>query len=640
MAIHWQVKFRSLRANMLYTVSIYDNSYSGNAVQLKGAKHPFTTEEDNNDDFFLPVRTQSGYLRIIDDGKDASGHVLASGDRWENMIPTAGKSRKVVLTDSNGNIKWQGFLQPQTFQGKMYEDIQEREFPVYCGLSVLEGIDVPITQIGVVSFANILHRILGNTGVLYANIWMQGKDVLYWLKRKVDWENFIKIDNESTRVAKYNYLQLLEEVCKFWGWTCRTSGDQIYFTSADEDFDVDFIVMDEYGFQDIDYDHTPTYTEQSWGYWDTDDDIYASLDNNLEIMRGIKKATVTADFNKQDVLLKIPFDEIKTLFRAKPIRYTYQGDNYYFYIDYSVEEYENENISIECYWDQGVIKGRFFASARYQGSLSDLHNIPFQYNLELSGGYLDPFSKSCLIMKSKSAHSFNDGVITINGNISGDGFLSAYLKIGDKAWDGSSWVPATSSTIFPITVHDGKIADNRTWDSVYDNYNGHGIPVDGLGGIVEFRIVTLNGVVNCTSLELGFVQASASALNKDNTENVYTQQTNSVFMEEKEVGTIFATNNQNSYGFGFVMDEYGGYTQDVPYSFSTGLIYKRPEEELLARLVRRGSTTKKKEVVDIRHDAVEIKPSHMCMTPNMDGYPVSINHDWRDDVDTVTILEV
>ena len=160
MAIHWQVKFRSLRANTLYTVSIYDDNYSGTPVQLKGGEHPFTTEEDNDDDFFTPVRTQSGYLRIVDDGKDASGNTLAAGDRWDKMIPTTDMSRKVILTDGNNNIKWQGYLQPQTFTGKMYDNYQEREFPVFCALSVLEGMETPTNQYGVVNFAFVLNRII------------------------------------------------------------------------------------------------------------------------------------------------------------------------------------------------------------------------------------------------------------------------------------------------------------------------------------------------------------------------------------------------------------------------------------------------------------------------------------------------
>jgi hypothetical protein len=117
--------------------------------------------------------------------------------------------------------------------------------------------------------------------------------------------------------------------------------------------------------------------------------------------------------------------------------------------------------------------------------------------------------------------------------------------------------------------------------------------------------------------------------------------TNTVFTEEQSVDLIFATNNANGYGFGFVMSEDGAYIRSVPYSFSSGSVYLRPEKELLARLIRRGSTIKKKEVIDIWHDEGEMLPSIICMTHNIvEGYPVSINHDWREDIDTVTILEI
>jgi hypothetical protein len=74
MAIHWQVKFKSLRAGTDYTVNIYDAAYSGNPIPLKGGAEPFITQEDDDEDMFLPIRTQSGYIRIVDDGKDANGN--------------------------------------------------------------------------------------------------------------------------------------------------------------------------------------------------------------------------------------------------------------------------------------------------------------------------------------------------------------------------------------------------------------------------------------------------------------------------------------------------------------------------------------------------------------------------------------
>lgn len=62
MAIHWKIPFKSLRTQTTYTVNVYDASFSGTAVTLKGAAQPFVTEEDADEDMFMPVRTQTGYL--------------------------------------------------------------------------------------------------------------------------------------------------------------------------------------------------------------------------------------------------------------------------------------------------------------------------------------------------------------------------------------------------------------------------------------------------------------------------------------------------------------------------------------------------------------------------------------------------
>jgi hypothetical protein len=48
---------------------------------------------------------------------------------------------------------------------------------------------------------------------------------------------------------------------------------------------------------------------------------------------------------------------------------------------------------------------------------------------------------------------------------------------------------------------------------------------------------------------------------------------------------------------------------------------------------------RKKETVDIRHDELALSPLYMCETANMTGYPLSISHQWRDDKDSVVIVE-
>ena len=76
MAIHWKIPFKSLRSGTVYTVNIHDASYphAAGAVTLMGGAQPLTTQEDDNEDMFFDIRTQSGSLRIIDNGQDANGN--------------------------------------------------------------------------------------------------------------------------------------------------------------------------------------------------------------------------------------------------------------------------------------------------------------------------------------------------------------------------------------------------------------------------------------------------------------------------------------------------------------------------------------------------------------------------------------
>ena len=74
MAKNYTVQFMSLRTAVVYTVSV--GGGTGAAIHLKGGAQPFTTQEANDEDMFTPIRTQSGYLRIVDDGRDANGNAL------------------------------------------------------------------------------------------------------------------------------------------------------------------------------------------------------------------------------------------------------------------------------------------------------------------------------------------------------------------------------------------------------------------------------------------------------------------------------------------------------------------------------------------------------------------------------------
>ena len=65
MAVHWRMNFKSLLGQDM-TVDIYDSNYSGSTpVQIIGGAAPFVTREYDDEDMYTPIRTQSGYLRMI-----------------------------------------------------------------------------------------------------------------------------------------------------------------------------------------------------------------------------------------------------------------------------------------------------------------------------------------------------------------------------------------------------------------------------------------------------------------------------------------------------------------------------------------------------------------------------------------------
>ena len=145
MGVHWQVKFKSLRTASNYVVNIYDAAFSGTPVQLTGADRPFEVAEDDSDDMFLPVRTQSGYIRVVDDGNVD----------WSEVLPTSAVSRPVTVVKGNA-VVWQGFIQPRTFSGELFGNPQVREFPVCCALSILSTYDIAPDHAETADFGNVI----------------------------------------------------------------------------------------------------------------------------------------------------------------------------------------------------------------------------------------------------------------------------------------------------------------------------------------------------------------------------------------------------------------------------------------------------------------------------------------------------
>ena len=656
--IHWQVKFRSLRADTLYTVSIYDNMYQGDPIQLTPGESPFETEEENDRDWFKPVRTQSGYLTIVDDGFDMAGNAFD----WLDLVPADMHDRYVTLTNDNDTVLWQGYIQPQTFSGKMYEPTQERRFPVMCCLSSLQGKQLPSTNQGTITFARILDEIITWMGGSWDYVNIQSTDAIEWLQKKIDWSNFLDEEEDGTYTSKYDALTLLEEVCKFWGWTCRTSGTDIWLVCPDEEFEDDYIGIDPDDLYDyIDAGITPQYQTGSWVSRDLTGEVYANVDNNIEFVQGIRKATVTADINKRDIITDLPTEKIIDIYKDNTVQtVVVDTDKYNFFLKRPVggdpEFYNFEDMYIHlCTFSSS--NPAYIGSAQvgifdhYEGAMADKHNYNWNFEINMMGTLVGTARESDYIalFESRYPHSYDHGCLAISGTATtGNYAYICRLKIGSQWWNGNSW--QSSKTTFGMSLKDGKIEDNRALNGPYNMYEGYGVPISsGMGGKVHFEIIGLSPddvVSNLNSLKISFVRMlSYSDYDDERSENVYTGTSSKLFADEVNVDTIFASDQMNAFGLGIIMDYgshagAGSYCDKVDYTYSDGVEHSHPEQHLLNRIINRGRYTRRIGKVNVLSNLAAITPYTKCVLPGFNGYPIAINRYWVDDITEAYIAQL
>ena len=647
MAIHWQVKFRSLRANTLYTVNIYDSSYNGTPVQLTGAGQPFETQEDDTDDMFTPVRTQSGYLRIVDDGSI----------NWESIMPSEETSRPVTVTEGNTEL-WRGYMQPQSFSGEFMEYAQVMEFPLVCQLSVLSCFDVSPSAYSTVNFGGILRYIFDKAGV-WDYVYFNGSYAIdEWLYKVVNWSNFSDYDSDGTSRSRYNCMELLEEVCKFWGWTCRTYGRDIYFCAPDMQESWKRIQYND--LWDIEGGYSVQSEPYSWRSDASSFDKFASVDNSITYLRGIRKATVNASINPHGELLSLDLSEVEKAINAEngSVDHIEQGGIHYYTKIGLADGYSNSQYEVLLYWDQSVQRARFYLEDIFDGNPTYKHNYNwtcwFFVNDASSQNYTGS-NEYAARFRIKDKVSVDHSIIAINGGTKSisNGRLTCRLRIGNRYWDGGMWtiLPNTFEIQFgneenPLQSEGmGAIISNRNLTSSWPSFDGHGIPVnDSLSGDMVFDIVDVytsaesgQRAVRINDLTISLVRFNGYNDNSDKSENVYTVNLGSIFADDSNTDTIFATDNSNQPGLGIIMNPDGSYCTEVHY----GGNYDRPEHGLAYRMAYFGSEVKRKYVLDLLYnEAGDMSPRTLLYVGSLLTYPVATSHNWRDDKIKLTAIEL
>ena len=684
MAIHWQVKFRSLRANMLYTVNIYDNSYTGNPVQLTGAEKTFETQEDDSDDFFAPIRRQSGYLRIVDTGKDNAGNTF----NWRDMIADTDTSRPVTLTDDNGVVKWQGFIQPQNFGVDLYTLPQVIEFPLQCPISITDGIDINYNQTAIGNFAYLLKSIVDSIPTSAPNnfVFQGGERAMNILLKRIDWQNFV-LDSGDEGDEGMTMYACLEGMCLFWGWTLREYGRTWYFTCADDEGMQSGLVLTKWDLNDV-ASGSMTWKAPEYIFLSRSvGDIFASTDNIDKQIRGPRKVVITSQANIADEFIIDPFDNLleEAMNEAGWQVGVPYGDQTIAHTN-DVANVTRRNFVFNCYLGDAA----FWQVRKYENPETlygaSINVLAIKSTGSTSIGSLASF-------ETKYMHGFSDGFFVLSGKTylggeeyvetqqgkaySGNREMFMALGIGKsrtsaKWWNGRAW--QDSYTRFTVTVGNKKPEYfTRYWVSGQEAIDTNIIAVDAAlqgylygdffgsyAGVFGDRSVpetdgkksfnlkdfAVRFYKNSVTIHNAFTNSNWNAITekKDNSEGRYIASNSNRTREEYTSDNIFASDNMMKPGFGIVMNTDG--SPLTTFDYATGAA--RPEQHKADRIAAYWSSSKRSIECELLSNgdigggehASDISPIRMVVIDGTTLYPYSIGHDYWNDVVKILSIEV
>lgn len=689
--IHWQVKFMPLTGSQL-VVNIYDEAptQGGWPIQLIPGAKPFETQEDDTSDVFTPVRTQSGYLRIVDTGMATDANGQSVSFNWRDLIPAADTDRPVTLTRGT-TVMWQGFIQSQNFGCVLFGNPQERAFPLMCCLSAMEGYDVDYQHTDIENFAYLLNHIVSCIETPAINLirLSGGWAAAEILKKKIDWQHFVAVAANDKMDARYSLLQCLEDMCRFWGWTARTWRDRLFLVCHDDgDMNANILNLTRKqlatlagGTQAGSVSALPATRAFPLT-------LFRSTANEDFQERGPQKAKVQADGDSanSEVVFFSPDAVITAMKDAgwqnpTPGTGDHKGDwlqytnnllafNYIFFTGSAIS-------------DRGSFNVRSFISGGdgEKPNQDAVIRILAKYN-----------GSNCVQLDSIYAHAFAGGMLTIHGSIfygfdkfekheenSRIGLKYMYVRVGigpsrnssETMWyNGLSWVAGTpsvfkmsignSDNVFRPTYTRGSGSSTTTIHLKYITISNPMVGrlfVDFLGsddiGIVGdiIQIDTGNYVFDIVDFNVTFERSLSYILPGETigtsiVKNVtradireYTAENQNRSDIKWDADCIYASDNNMLFGYGVILNVNGSYMSGFIYSGTTP---ETPEQHLANRVADYWQRSRRRLKMEVSNGSIvgNSDPNITFTFDSMRFMTVSFDNDWRNAKLIVTLMEL
>lgn len=635
-----------------YTLEIEKEDYDGQSEELTGGDSPFTVEIDDEEFLYTPVRFSTAKMKIV------------GGDQFQKLFSTGYKQYRVTLK-SGDTVRWCGFIKPEMYTQDYTSPRFELEMECTSAMSVLEYIDYTTAgdAPGFVSLWDVLKKCIEASSGRYEGVYIprvyaasesdyQADTGNVLADMSISEQNFFDEEGEAMTLR-----EVLEEVCKFLGWTCADWGGELYFVDVD---------ATSYRRYNAALSSAVAVTAASVSVQDVE---FAGTGHSLDILPGYNKVKVkcsnySVEESSYDMADYADLPELattdltsgnsvthKVFLNPKDTgikQYRTESDGSYVEIE-GIEDYKDEPELLNLLLGALPVKYCNYemvdnGSGGMKPNINDYSythalQVRCKYEPNQEGGAILPSYLELLTVKFPPV-AYTNGVFCINGkykiltnsDMSYTGSVSSFvsnmslfgLRIGNYYYDGTIWKkPVGGGTSYPrmeILAERGDADDYYTIPNAkkptdpYDGASGYMIFIPGvMCGELEFILLVNRGQQRefvgylWEELRLEYVKQNGTGTDGDSADRIYENVINEDYINElDEIELKISSYNDDGACYSKVMLD-GDLLTDNLYN---ALLDKsmRPEQLLIARIISHYQSPRVKLTQPLKLDASLLTP--------------------------------
>ena len=613
-------------------IKFYMEDYIGEIETLTGAPSAFVVTGTDEEFVYEPVRTSTASVSIVTDS-------------LLNDLFSVNSHHVAVKLYRGNKLLWTGYVEPEVFTQAYVPIADKLSINCISAIGTLENIQYEKqTENGFITAINLLRYIIRSANGGYEKIYIPyvygSSEVNYSTKKNIFDEITLAEENFTSEGMMLD--EVLEYFCRFFNWTLYDYEGSLYFVDADwkgEYF--------SYGEDLVTYEMvTPnTVLLQDIGF--------GGSDHTIDVLPGYNKVTVKAINNVFDELVenedletlkengfqsvsydKLSGDDVKVVRKRFLIPEKWELDSY----DGDTGEKQDPKDAMNNSFGSALLKiseygGKWERSdfipdiSDYSWTLAVQDRVKGQQFQEKPG---EAMSKDLVEIKGAKGAAWMNGALSIDGSIivpwddanlafckpsgkSGYADITYVLRIGDKYWNGSSWVDSEAE--FKIRYENESAGSPLT----VKNTKSPDMPYSGLSGYI-IKLPDNAPIIGDLSLkirrtsEIGFTPESGAGSIKfygyiyknpnlnykkkdgvtdegENGDRVYENVVNEKFMSElDEIEFGISSYNEDGATYSKALLN-GNFLTTNLYSAIEGTLV-RPEEALIRRIINRYRVTK------------------------------------------------